>query len=312
MWSVIVRDRAGTIHSKAQLKTGIVTIGRNADCDLVLQSAAVSRLHARLLVGDGDMLIFSDERSANGSFLDGQRIVGAVDVGEGSLITVGDFSLSLERAGKPAAAADFSSTMIISPKDVQLIPQAPPVPPASAAPRAAPAAPAAPAASAPLKSALPGFEFKNLDTLITPARDAVPEPVTLSESIKHLLDQQIKGIQAHRSEQQQTVRSRKDELDQQWQDALTAARELQERLKANPRVLYFVISRDGEEISVKLADNSRRGYTNLIFGRRHPESGRASTDGMVWFGEFGETPKAYREPKEALEDFVRRIASKLA
>lgn len=303
MWTVVVRDRAGSIHSKSQLKTGIVTIGRNADCDIVLQSAAVSRLHARLLVGEGDMLIFSDERSANGCYLDGQRIIGAVDVGENSTIGIGEFSLSLMRAGKPQAATDFSSTMIISPKDVQLIPQAPP----ASAPVTKPVPPPAPA----LKSALPGFEFKNLDTIVTAPPIEPPQPVTLSDAITHLLDQQIKGIQTHRTELQSNVRSRKDEFEQQWQDALSAVRDLQGKLKGHAKLLYFVISRDNEEISVKLADSSRRGYTNFVFGRRHPESGRSS-EGTVWFGEFGENPKAYREPKEALEDFVRRIAAKLA
>jgi hypothetical protein len=83
------------------------------------------------------------------------------------------------------------------------------------------------------------------------------------------------------------------------------------KLRGNPRVLYFVQSRDGEEFSIKIADSSPRGYTNLTLSSRHPITGKRA-EGVVWFGQFGDEPQAYREPKDALEDFVRRIAGILA
>lgn len=340
MWTVIVRDATGNIHSRTQLKTGVISIGRSADCDIVLQSPSVSRLHGRLLVGGGDMLIFSDEQSANGSYIDGAKVTGAVDVGDATIIAMGDFRLELELEGAERIPAGLTSTLIMSPNDVQLIAQGPSVAPKPPPPKMdpvfiptpppRPAAPApAPVASAPppaqsqaqeisfaktvigagTKSALPGFEFKDLSEH-TP-RPVEQQPKTLSESITSLLDQQIQGIQSHRVTQQETQRSRSEQLEQQWKNALVASRELQNKLKGNPRVLYFVISRDEAEVSAKLTENSKRGWTNLILSKRHPETGKAA-EGTVWLSVFGEDPKPYREPKDALEDFVRRIASKLA
>lgn len=307
MWTLIVRDAAGKIHSRTQLKTGVVSIGRGADCDIVLASVAVSRKHGRLLVSDGTALIYNDEKSANGSFLNGQPVVGAVDVDEDSEITVGEFRVSLEREGA-APRTCMNSTLVAAPGKLQLIPQAPPA--AAPKPKPKPASATMPAPGQ-IKSALPGFEFKNLDT-IAPDQSAQPKrPATLSESIVSLLDQQIRGIQSHRNEQQMTVQQRKDENERQWREAISAVRDLQGKLKGEARVLYFVIARDAEEVSVKLAENSKRGYCNLILSRRHPETS-ARTEGIVWFGLVGEEARAYREPREALEDFVRRIASKLA
>ena len=48
-------------------------VGRNPDCDLVLDSAMVSRRHAEIL-RDGDTLRIRDLGSANGTFLEGVRI----------------------------------------------------------------------------------------------------------------------------------------------------------------------------------------------------------------------------------------------
>lgn len=335
MWTVIVRDAAGNIHSKTQLKTGVITLGRSTDCDIVLLSAAVSRLHGRLLVGGGPMLVYSDERSANGSLLDGRPVDGAVDVGVNNVIRVGEFSIGFECEGvhKASPSAELNATVIFRPGELELIAQSPPpskpaaparppttaefmttqvrpqTPPPPPAQRAAPAVP--PPAAGGLKSALPGFEFKDLDQIRASAPIEPPKPQTLSESLTGLLDQQIRGIQSHREAQRESELMRARTYDQQWDDAIIAARDLQAKLKGDARVLYYVITRGNDEISVKLADSSRRGHVTLSLAKRHPETGK-QTEGVVWFTVFGEDPRPYREPKLALEDFVRRIAAKLA
>jgi pSer/pThr/pTyr-binding forkhead associated (FHA) protein len=50
-----------------------MTIGRAPGCSVILTDASVSREHGRLL-RDGDAYIVVDQRSANGTFLNGQRI----------------------------------------------------------------------------------------------------------------------------------------------------------------------------------------------------------------------------------------------
>lgn len=133
----------------------------------------------------------------------------------------------------------------------------------------------------------------------------------LSDSVAGLLERQIQGIQNQRSEVENTMRTAKESFEQQWRDAITGARALQAKLQGNRKVMYYVVSRDEQEVSVKISDTSKRGFCNLVLSKRHPEKGNVQ-EGIVWFGEFGDEPRAYKEPKDALEDFVRRIASKLA
>jgi ABC-type multidrug transport system ATPase subunit len=74
-----------------------ISIGRNADCDVVIDSTMVSRLHAKLRkLPDGKVMLI-DLGSTNGTFLNGERIHGAVPVEPGDTIIVGRSILTLEK-----------------------------------------------------------------------------------------------------------------------------------------------------------------------------------------------------------------------
>lgn len=64
------------------------TLGRGSDCDVWLQNSAVSRLHARLVVRRGKLVI-EDSGSANGTFVNGERVSGRTVVPDGSRVQLG-------------------------------------------------------------------------------------------------------------------------------------------------------------------------------------------------------------------------------
>lgn len=325
MWLVVVRDRQDKICAKMPLADTPITIGRSKDRVIHLDSRAVSRAHGRIELR-GDAVFYVDEGSANGSWVDGRPVTGAVQVNELSVIQLGEeFRIALLR---PVGSVNPEATLVMraptapvappvavppqflqaptpapADDDLDLTPMAPPPPPRPAVPAAAAPKPAAvPGAMTP---PIAGMQFK-----IPDAPKAAP-PAVDKLSAASLLDQQIRGIQSRRSELEENTRNIKDQFERAWREAVTAARELQGRIRGNPKVMYYVISRDEMEVSVKISDSSKRGYVNLIVSRRHPEKGNLQ-DGIIWLAVLGEEPVTYREPKEAIEDFVRRIASKLA
>ena len=319
MWIVVVRDQSGKIVSKLPFTSGVVTIGRSKDRSIMLDSKAVSRFHGRLEVRN-DQVVYVDEGSANGSMVDGKPVVAATPLSDLSLIEVGEFRLGILRTAPAGGRTERLSgvtvpeppparTMVGTPPSAtsgigELTPVAPPkpaVPVAAAAPKVAPQV---------FKSPIEGMSFKIPDA-VPAAQAPKAHSDKLSDSMVGLLEQQLKGIQSQRSEVEQSARHRVETFEQSWKDAVKAARELQAKLRGNTKILYYVVARDEQEISVKVADNSRRGFTNLVLARRHPVT-NAVQEGIVWFGEFGDEPKPYKEPREALEDFVRRIAGKLA
>ncbi|MFT4229305.1 MAG: FtsK/SpoIIIE domain-containing protein [Microbacterium sp.] len=93
---------AGT---RVPLSRGVVTIGRDADCDVVLSDALVSKRHARLEVG-AERVELVDLNSANGILVDGMAVT-HLSSGEGRLEAVlGDTRIAVEvRLDEGEAAA---------------------------------------------------------------------------------------------------------------------------------------------------------------------------------------------------------------
>ncbi len=76
-----------------------LTIGRNENCDVVIQHPEVSRLHARVLAENGEWWIV-DEQSTHGTFVDGHRIA-KERITPASKIRLGPYSLDASTLLKP-------------------------------------------------------------------------------------------------------------------------------------------------------------------------------------------------------------------
>jgi serine/threonine protein kinase len=66
---VLVRSR----HKPIRLVNPTTTVGRSSECDLVLRTADVSKLHCRILLGP-DGVVVEDLGSSNGTFVNGTQI----------------------------------------------------------------------------------------------------------------------------------------------------------------------------------------------------------------------------------------------
>ena len=73
MWRVIATDREGREIARKEIDAGEITLGRDGDRMLVLQSPSVSRRHCRLRA-DPSGLTITDDGSANGVLINGTRI----------------------------------------------------------------------------------------------------------------------------------------------------------------------------------------------------------------------------------------------
>jgi len=72
-----------------------ITIGRVDGNDLVLASPQVSKRHSRIVLKDGKFIVV-DLQSANGTYINGRRIVSPQILRPADKIYIGDFSLMLE------------------------------------------------------------------------------------------------------------------------------------------------------------------------------------------------------------------------
>jgi hypothetical protein len=82
---------------------GELILGReHATADLVIPDPGVSRRHARVQAQNGDVIV-EDLGSSNGTYVNGHRISGPVEVGAGDELQVGDTLLGVQR-GAPTTA----------------------------------------------------------------------------------------------------------------------------------------------------------------------------------------------------------------
>jgi DnaJ-domain-containing protein 1 len=112
-------------------------VGREAGADLVVAHSSVSRRHA-LIERSGDEWQVADQKSANGTWIDGQRVIRAVlKAGQSLRFGAVPFEVSFEpprrEAARPAAPAPAAALAPAQPTPIQ--------------PVRAPAAPAAPGPS---------------------------------------------------------------------------------------------------------------------------------------------------------------------
>jgi DNA-binding winged helix-turn-helix (wHTH) protein len=73
--ALLIHQHLDGTEEQIPLDRELITIGRSSSCDVVLPYSIVSRLHARIAL-EHDRYILSDAGSANGTYLDGEPVVG--------------------------------------------------------------------------------------------------------------------------------------------------------------------------------------------------------------------------------------------
>lgn len=121
--------RQGPVPGKIfELAKDMMTLGRDVNNDLVINDSEVSRNHARLTAQSGGYLI-EDLASTNGTFVNGQRLIGPKLLNSGDVVGLGE-TIVLEFG----YVADAGATVIASAP----MPMAAPPPPVMADPPTAP------------------------------------------------------------------------------------------------------------------------------------------------------------------------------
>ena len=117
--------RQGPVPGKVfQLAKDVMTIGRDVNNDLVINDSEVSRNHARLTAQSGGYLI-EDLASTNGTFVNGQRLIGPKLLNSGDVVGLGE-TIVLEYG----YVADAGATVIASaPMPVRPAAEPPTAPP---------------------------------------------------------------------------------------------------------------------------------------------------------------------------------------
>ena len=97
-----VSFRLKWMNGRVTLEEGEHVIGRDPDVEIFLNSAGVSRRHARIGISTGRATI-EDLGSKNGTFVGDQRVEGSRSLGDGDIIGVGSVKLTLRVVETPGS-----------------------------------------------------------------------------------------------------------------------------------------------------------------------------------------------------------------
>ena len=97
-----VSFRLKWMNSRVTLEEGEHVIGRDPDVEIFLNSAGVSRHHARIRISAGRATI-EDLGSKNGTFVGDQRVEGTRSLGDGDIIGVGAVKLTFRIFQTPSS-----------------------------------------------------------------------------------------------------------------------------------------------------------------------------------------------------------------
>ena len=116
---LIIKDGA-TKGQTIQLRTKETRIGRHKGCEVRIPSALLSRQHC-LLRFDGDLLTIEDLLSANGTFLNGQRVSDIQVVRPGDKITIGPVTFVARYQLTPAAVERLNTgeDLVVEPEVIE-------------------------------------------------------------------------------------------------------------------------------------------------------------------------------------------------
>src|SRR5262245_58634029 len=85
-------------------RDGVLVLGRAADADVRIDTPAVWRRHAKIIVAGGEARV-AELGSRNGTVVNGERVVGSRPLASGDVVAVGGTTLVLRREPRVAVAA---------------------------------------------------------------------------------------------------------------------------------------------------------------------------------------------------------------
>lgn len=110
-FKVLVEDRFGTVTDEYEFDVGKFILGRSSNCDIVLPADNVSRQHSRLFTKDNALFV-ADMDSANGTYVNGQKISKPTLLLDGSVFRIGDFHIHVQGGVQSVAQATIFLRLI--------------------------------------------------------------------------------------------------------------------------------------------------------------------------------------------------------
>ena len=93
----------------------MIRIGRDAENDVVLNDATVSRKHAEIFLDDDGNIFLTDLNSTSGTYVNGKKITESVFLVAGDVVKLGEAQLDWEKHASGLKQANLDKTRAFTP-----------------------------------------------------------------------------------------------------------------------------------------------------------------------------------------------------
>ncbi len=338
--------KSGAATEEWPLGQTSLSIGRRPDNHIVLPDTFASGRHAMIGYVNGRYFV-EDLKSSNGTILNGQRIsraplkngdviyigaqrlefhdqaaatsaAGAADSMATTIMRAPVLPLpppdatmpltgvsAMPMPPRPSAGAEPGTEPILIPAlSAILAPPPPPPPPAPppvvAAPPPKPAPP--PAASLP-SSPIAGFNFILPDLDAPKAAAEIAPPPSADDPLEGM----ARSIRAHREREQQDKQESEAKLRAEWEKIVSYCEKLQVKLKDDPRIRYFNISRRSGEVTIRVQPDPKLPQQFITLSQEHPDH-KTGVVSSVWLRITGMPDRCHSSADAAIGELARTVA----
>ncbi|MEL7496833.1 MAG: FHA domain-containing protein [Planctomycetota bacterium] len=113
MLTIVVFEQGGEpdLQSRSiEMHESDIVIGRDSKCQLQISDGSISRQHAKLFFENGNYYI-EDLKSSNGTFLNGDQVFRAVQLGDGDSIRLGNVRIEIRSRDLSASCSSQNPTI---------------------------------------------------------------------------------------------------------------------------------------------------------------------------------------------------------
>jgi len=139
---------------------------------------------------------------------------------------------------------------------------------------------------------------------------AAPRPAAPAESTArtpNLLDELVGVVRQHRERERLKQDDQQAQFDAEWEQAISYAEQLRERVAADPRVKHFGVSRRHEEVMIRVQQQPGGALRYILLSKRHPDDRSDELRGL-WIRRNGELDRCYMHAQEAIGELVKELA----
>jgi len=160
---------------------------------------------------------------------------------------------------------------------------------------------------APPPASLPPSPIAGFNFILPELGMPKPAEAAATPSAADPLEGMARSIRAHREREQQDKQENEAKLRAEWEKIVSYSETLQAKLKNDPRIRYFNVSRRSGEVTIRVQPDPKLPQQSIVLSQEHPDHKTGVISG-VWLRMTGMPDRCHSSADAAIGELARTVA----